>query len=248
MSTRDGASTLAKGLRVIESFEGGQSDMTMAEIARRTGFDRATTRRLCLTLEDNGYIVKNNRYYKLSPKVMAIAGNYLSSHEIGRAVQPILNQFAEQLNGEIAMAVRDGDRAIYIARSAVSSARLSIGFSVGSTLPLLPTSIGRMLLARCSTEVREDILNRAPSRKFTESTDMDLDSIREKIAQANRSGFAHVINEFEMGAIGLSVPVNNVGDREAVLGTTASTNLLKHEDEFDRTLDTLRSAAMILRS
>ena len=247
MASQDESSTFAKGLKVIESFSGGRTGMSMAEVARQTGFDRATTRRLCLTLENAGYIVKTDRIYKLSPKVVAIAGDYLSSHQIGKSVQPVLNQFAEQLNGEINLAIRDGDRAIFIARSAVSAARLSLGFSVGSTLPLLPTAVGRMLLARCDQEIREYILANTTPYKYTPTTDVDLASLRKKIAQAGRDGYAHVIGEFEFGATGLTVPINNIGGREAVLGTTASSNQLNRDDTFDRALDALRSAAIALR-
>ncbi|MFT4708661.1 MAG: IclR family pca regulon transcriptional regulator, partial [Ascidiaceihabitans sp.] len=147
MANKDNASTFAKGLSVLSCFETGRRDLTMAEISRITGFDRATTRRLCLTLEDSGYLHKQDRIFQLSPKILAVAGGYLTSNAIGRSVQPILNQLAEEFEGEIALALRDGDRAIYVARSAPSSARVSFGFSVGSTLPLLPTAIGRMLLA-----------------------------------------------------------------------------------------------------
>lgn len=143
MSPRDTASTFAKGLAVLSCFEGGRSDLTMADIARLTGFDRATARRLCLTLQSSGYLYKHEKVLRLTPKVLAIAGGYLKAEYIGKTVQPTLDQFAKELDGEIALAVRDGSRAIYVARSAVPSARLSLGLSVGSTLPLLPTAVGR---------------------------------------------------------------------------------------------------------
>lgn len=247
MAERDSASTFAKGLRVLECFEGGRSDMSMADIARATGFDRATARRLCLTLEEAGYLVRTNRAFCLTPKIVAIAGGFHASHEIGKSVQPVLNEAAEVLDGEIALAVRDGTRAIYVARSAVSTARLSFGFSVGSTLPLLSTSVGRMLLATCSTELRTTIMDACTIQRFTEATDTDPASIRAKIDEAAREGYAHVINEFEMGAAGIAVPAPPIGGAQAVLSTTAPVNAFASEGAVDSVLDTLRQAAMTLR-
>jgi len=247
MGHREGASTFAKGMRVLECFEGGRSDMTMADIARQTGFDRATARRLCLTLEDCGYLVKTNRVFRLSPKVMAISGGFLASHDIGKTVQPVLNQFAEELDGEIALAVLDGKRAIYIARSAVSSARLSFGFSVGSTLPLPPTAVGRMLLAASPPDQRAALLENLEMHSFTESTDTDPASLIEKIAKATRDGYTYVINEFERGAAGIAVPVRPIGGRAAVLGTTTSINQISQDGELHRVVDILLRAAMHLR-
>ncbi len=247
MPNRESASTFAKGLRVLECFETGRSDLTMADVAQITGFDRAAARRLCLTLEDNGYLIRTNRTFRLAPRVIAIAGGYLASNDIGKSVQPILNQCAEELQGEISLALRDGTRAIYVARSAVGSARLSLGFSVGSTLPLLPTSIGRMLLAVTPLERREQILQESVPERFTEATDTDVSSLRQRIEQAARDGYTYAVGEFEVGATGLAVPLQPIGGSEAVLGTTASINRFAREGELDRALDTLRRAAMILR-
>lgn len=219
----------------------------MAEIARLSGFDRATVRRLCMALEDSNYLVRHERFFRLSPKVVAVAGGYLSSHAIGKSVQPILNQFAEELEGEVALAVREGRRAIYIARCAVSSARLSLGFSVGSTLPLLPTAVGRMLLARCSEELLDQIIQQCELHAYTSATDTDPASLRAKIQTAAKQGYAVSLGEFELGAVGMAVSISNIGDTQAVLATTLSAREFKREGEADRILDILRRAAMSLR-
>lgn len=247
MTEKNNASTFGKGLKVLSCFETGRRDLTMAEISRLTGFDRATARRLCLTLEDTGYLQKDDRVFRLTPKILAVAGGYLTSNDFGRAVQPILDQFSEELNGEIALAMRDDDRAIYVARSANSSARVSFGFSVGSTLPLLPTAVGQMLLARGLNNDLDTDLSRLSPEKLTEATDMDLVSIRNKIEQAATQGYAFVRNEFEMGAAGIAVPIGSIGASPAVLATTASINQFDKTAEFDRALDVLRRAAMSLR-
>ena len=247
MTDHDGASTFAKGLRVLDCFAAGRTDLTMADLARLTGYDRATTRRLCLSLEQSGYVHRQDRCFRLTPKVMAVAGGYLSSLDVGKFVQPVLNQFAEALEGEIALAVRDGNRAIYIARSAVSSARISIGFSVGSTLPLLPTAIGRMLLAQCTDPERASLIKSCPLEQYTTHTNMDKGSIAHDVGVAARNGFAYLDNEFEHGAAGLAVPLVGFGSTQAVLATTASVRQLRTKEAQDKALDALRSAAISLR-
>ncbi|MFT5796096.1 MAG: IclR family pca regulon transcriptional regulator [Ascidiaceihabitans sp.] len=247
MTNKDNASTFSKGLSVLSCFETGRQDLTMAEVSRLTGFDRATTRRLCLTLEDTGYLHKTDRTFRLSPKILAVAGGYLTSNDFGRSVQPVLNQFAEEFEGEIALAMRDGNRAIYVARSAISSARVSFGFTIGSTLPLLPTAVGRMLLACNLGDELDAALSRLTPEKFTEATELNPTAIRAKIEQSADQGYAFVRNEFEMGAAGIAVPIGKIGMSSAVLATTASINQFDKAAEFDRALDVLRRAAMSLR-
>lgn len=246
MSNRDNASTFAKGLAVLACFEGGRDDLTMADVAHLTGFDRATARRLCLTLETCGYLYKRGRFLRLTPRILAVTGGYLASEDIGRTIQPVLNHFAEELQGEIALAVRDGTRAIYIAQSAVASARRSLGFSVGSTLPLLPTAVGRMLLASLTSDARDRIVQCCEIKKFTEVTNLDLRSIRQDIAIAADQGYAYVTREFEMAAAGLAVPIPNISGTEAALATTTSVNQMSSDNQIDHTLDILRRAAMRL--
>ncbi len=247
MSDRNRASTFAKGLQVLRCFEEGRVDMTMADVARLTGFDRATTRRLCLTLEETGYLSRIGRGLRLTPQIMAVAGGYLTAQGIGKTVQPVLNHVAEELQGEVALALRHETRAIYVARSAVPAARLSIGFSVGNTLPLLPTAVGRMLLAQCADDTRAAVIAACEVRRHTDSTELDRAVIADRVEEAARQGFAYAVGEFETGAAGIAVPVPRIGAAEAVLSTTAASNQLASASARDKVLGALRRAAMSLR-
>lgn len=140
------STTLLKGLSILDSFEEASS-LTLVEIAERSVLDRSTARRLTLTLVEAGWIVQNGRAFSLSARVLRPAGLFLQAGGFGRTVQPILNAHAETLGGDVSLAVRDGDRAIYVAHSARPGARVSLGLTVGSVLPLETTAIGRVLLA-----------------------------------------------------------------------------------------------------
>lgn len=248
MSDRNTASTLAKGLAVLECFETAHSNLTMADIARLTGLDRAIARRLCLTLESSGYLTRQGKAFALSPKVVVLAGGYMNAQDIGRSVQPVLNTFAEELEGEIALAVRHKLQAVYVARSAVAKARSSLGFSVGSTLPLLHTSVGRMLVAMEPDDTRRFLIENSPVVKYNENTDLDQTSLQAKIDVAAAQGYAFSVNEFELGAVGVGVAIPGKSGPPAVLATSATVNQFDRDGELDRTLDTLRRAAMRLRA
>ena len=175
-TTAGAASTFAKGLQVLRCFEGRREALSMAEVARLAGLDRATARRLCLALIDAGFLVARGRGLHLTARVLAVGAGYLAAHDVGRVVQPALNRAAEELGGDIALAVRDGGRAIYVACSATAGARVSQGFTAGSTLPLLPTAVGRMLLAG-DTDTALDALLATPEAtlRHTEATQMIIE-------------------------------------------------------------------------
>ena len=244
MSPRENASTFAKGLKVVECFEAGTRGMTMADVARLCDLDRATARRLCLTLVDCGYLARNGRALELTAKARAIGAGYLTAHDFGRAVQPTLDRFAEELDGEISLAVLDATRAIYVARSATSSARVSFGFSAGSTLPLASTAMGRMILAQLPAEELDVRLPAIEIRRHTEATETDPAAIRDRINAAASEGYCHLENEFEMGAGAVAVPAGLIGGVPSALGTTATVNALGDVAHRDRVLDLLRRAAL----
>jgi len=62
------SSTFVKGLSLFKAFDHANSRLTLADIARRTGMDRASVRRLTLTLVHLGYVAKEDRFYALTPK------------------------------------------------------------------------------------------------------------------------------------------------------------------------------------
>lgn len=243
MADRTFAATLAKGLSVLGCFEARRGSMSLPDLGEATGYDRATVRRLALTLEAEGYLERDGRGYRLAARVLTLAGGYLETLDIGRRVQPVLRHAADALGLEVALATLDRGRAVYVDRAAPVDARVTLGFTLGSSLPLLPTAVGRMLLARSGPEVLEAVLA-AGAARHTQATVTDPDRLRAEIAACGADECAYVSGEFEPGAAGLAVPVGALGDRPYTLATTATINRLSGAAARDAVLDVLRHAAM----
>ena len=75
----DFVQSLERGLTVIRSFDAEHPDLTLSEVAARTGLTRATARRLLLTLGQLGYVSSNGRRFSLTPRILDIGYAYLSS-------------------------------------------------------------------------------------------------------------------------------------------------------------------------
>ena len=93
-----------------------------------------------------------------------------------------------------------------------------------------------------------DIVMACPIKQHTEATEMDRETILEKIGTAARDGFAFVENEFEPGAAGLAVSIPDIGNRQAVVATADTVNQFSKPEEMNRSLDILRRAALGFRS
>lgn len=217
---RNLASTFAKGMAVLEAFDGHSPSLTLAEIARATGQDRATARRGALTLLDLGYLRQEDRQFILTPKVLCLAGGFLQAQGFGRLVQPVLNRHAAAMGSELSLATRDKRQVLLLAQSTVTHGPISHGFTAGSHLPLLHTSLGRMLLACLPAEDAARIVAETDIPRPTAQALDTTDAILDRIEIARTGGFAVTDSEFEPGIIGLAVPVNGPGSTPVVLGSS----------------------------
>lgn len=237
------STTFVKGLKVLAAFEGGAAHMTLPEIGSMTGYDRATVRRLVITLVDEGLLIKKEKSFSLTPKILTLAGGYLRSHGIGATVQPILNKYSEKLGNEISMATLSEGTAIYLARSNIMGSAVSFGFTVGSRLPLLPTAVGRMLLAlKGKTTIRESIYAYGLIQ-YTPQTNMNAETIQQEVGKARNEGFAVIHAEFEAGISGIAVPVGGIRTAKTVIGVSGATATFRDANMLEVCLSTLQLCA-----
>ena len=216
--TKDISLTFMKGMTVLRAFDEAHNQLSLADIARLTGIERAAVRRLVLTLVHLGYVRKEENRYSLTPRVLVLGSGFLRGNQFGRQVQPLMELCARELGYSVSLAMRDGVSAVYVAQSAQQNARYTFGFTVGSRLPLLSTSIGRMLLAWGEEAWAREVIATGPVERFTSETLTDRDQIAAAVQEIRQSGVSIVAGEFETGAVGISVPVGPMGSAEATLG------------------------------
>jgi IclR family pca regulon transcriptional regulator len=235
--------SLARGLRVIECFEGHAEGRSVAEIAKDAGLSRAAVRRLLLTLEMLGYAESSRRVYHLKTRVLKLGLSYLSSTSVIAAAQPVLERITGVLGESASMSMLDGDQIVYVARSAASRV-LSVGLSVGSRLPAYCTSMGRVLLAALPEEQLDAYLRDLRPRPYTAKTITDPQRIRTVILKARKDGFALVNEELEAGLRALSVPVHNRQNKVvAAINVGAHALRIDQKQMLHRCLPVLRESA-----
>ena len=199
--------TFAKGLEVLAAFDANDREMTIAAIAKKTNLNRTVTRRLVLTLEMKNYLECHNRVYRLTPRILRLAGGFLQGRDIGRHVAPILTSYSQELKESVSFAMLDGEEAVYVAHSPGDPSMITMGFTVGSRLPLHATAIGRTLLAFCPAQLQDTLLQSVPKISFTPATKIEIDDLRADLQIAKPKGYAFVQDEFEQGVSSLAVPV-----------------------------------------
>ncbi len=199
----------AKGIAVIEAFGNGRKPMTIAEVARIAGLDRASTRRCVFTLVAGGYARCDGRVYELTPKILRLGSSYLSA-SLPKLIRPSLERLADQFpEVSCSASVLDGDEIIYIARAA-HHRLIGIGLHVGSRMPTYCTAMGRVLLAALPQEKARAILAGSERRALTERTLTQIDDLLAELETVRRNGYSIIFQEVDYGACGIAVPVLNI--------------------------------------
>lgn len=214
--------SVARALSVMRSFTADRRAQTLAEVARETGLDRATARRLLLTLADLGYVTNNGRAFELSPRILELGYAYLSSMSLPEIAQPHVQSLARELNETAALAVLDGDEIVYVAL--VPSARLvAVKISIGTRFDAYTTSMGRVLLAGLPDAELDERFSRLRLEKRTDHTIHSAQTLRDEIDKVRKQGWSLVDSELEEGLRGAAAPV-----RDRVGRVIAAANVSVH--------------------
>jgi IclR family pca regulon transcriptional regulator len=240
----------AKGLSVLEAFGRERERLTIAEVSRLTGLDRATSRRCLLTLERLGYATHDGKTFALTVRVLSLGNAYLATTPLPDQLQPFLDRLATAIQESCSCSVLDGTEIVYLARAAQRRV-MSIGLGVGSRLPAYCASMGRVLLAALPDEQVTAVLERSLIRPLTPRTLTDRAALMAEIARVRAQGYAIIDEELEIGLRSLAVPIRNGAGRVvAALNTGVQTSRVSVErlqaEILPALLDIQRQLAMVI--
>ncbi|WP_079122867.1 IclR family transcriptional regulator domain-containing protein [Streptomyces abyssalis] len=234
--------SVARALSVMRSFTAQRRSQTLTEVARQTGLDRATARRLLLTLADLGYVASDGRAFELTPRTLELGYAYLSSMSLPEIAQPHLQSLARELNETAALAVLDGEEIVYV--SLVQSTRLmAVKISVGTRFDAYTTSMGRVLLAGLPDAELDERFARLKLEARTDHTIRSTRTLRDEIDRVRKQGWSLVDSELEEGLRGAAAPVRDRGGQ-----VVAAANVSVHAGRTTPELVERDYIPMILRT
>ncbi|MEJ3653562.1 helix-turn-helix domain-containing protein [Actinomycetes bacterium KLBMP 9759] len=236
-SRGDYSEALERGLLVLTAFGRAEERMTQSQLARKLDLPRATVRRALLTLVHLGYVVTEDRAYRLAPKVLSLASAYLSTNPVSHVLQPVCDEVSAGFAASCTVAVLDGATAMMIVR-AVPRAPLAVGQGVGFTVPATRSALGQVLLAGLDDDgLRRYLAEHGP--------DGDTASV---VASVRAQGFAYVANAVEAGFHSIAVPLLRWdGTPVAALNVGSSIEHLTRDDMLNRVLPALQERARAVR-
>lgn len=238
----DYVQSLEKGLRVLMAFSRERQRMTLTEVAKLTHLSRAAARRFLLTLAHLGYIKTDGKIFELTPKVLNLGYNYLSSLDIKEIAKPFLMDLAKVTNETCSVVTIDGRDVVILVRQQVSRI-MTISIGIGSRLPTHVTAVGRVILAM-NQDLQDQLLETFDYRQYTINTITSKDRLKEELARVKQQGWSMIDQELEAGVRAIAVPIfSKDGSVKYAMHISSNTHRVSKEDLIDKFLPHLQKAA-----
>lgn len=204
---RQFAINLSRGLEVLRAFTVESQLLGNKEICERTNLPKATVSRLTYTLEKLGYLLRVERLqkYRLGPGVLMLGYPMLAGMDIRHLARPHMEKLASATGWTVNLGMLGKSELIYI-----DALRLDQGNflkpDIGSSRPLLRTSMGRALLLASSEKDRRAILNRL---KLSDPNDFrkDYQYLQRDQEHFERHGYCLSRGDWEPDVYAVAVPL-----------------------------------------
>jgi DNA-binding IclR family transcriptional regulator len=182
----------------------------VSEVAAEIGVHKSTAFRLLAALEERDLVEQNSERgkYQLGFGVLRLASAIPARLDMVRQAGPVVDDLAQRFDETINLAVLREHYSVHVQQGLGSAAVASQNW-VGQLTPLHATSSGKILLANLDEEQVDSVLATAGLEAFTEHTITSRKTLMTQLAEARKTGFATVFEEFETGLNAAAVPVRD---------------------------------------
>lgn len=140
-----GVSAAERALAVLTAFRRGDSALSLAELARRTGLVKSTIMRLALSLEQYRLVARlPDGSYRLDAETLRLGTAYQQAFSLSDHVIPALNELAAKTGETASFYVRNGDERLCLFR-VESASRVRMHVQPGDTRPMDKSAIAQVL-------------------------------------------------------------------------------------------------------
>jgi IclR family pca regulon transcriptional regulator len=201
---------LAKGLRVLSAFSESGAVLTLKEIVELTGIPMPTTFRLAATLEEARFLERlPNGAYRPGLKVLTLGQASLRGSDLVEISRAPLQALADRTGQTVNLGTLTGDRILYLVRLR-NGDLVTANIHVGSTLPAVYSSLGKVLLAGLSAH---DLALRLAGHKFGAvagpNAVKSLTALQRQLRDIRAQGYAVQDEEVAAGLRAVAAPVRN---------------------------------------
>lgn len=197
--------SVGRAFDILEILADSGGEMAISDIAAATGLPLPTIHRLLRTLVLRGYAHQTpRRRYALGSRLIPLGE--LAGGAVGESARPILSEVVAELDESASLAMRDMDRAVYVAH-VPSKQSMRMFTEVGRRVEMHATGVGKTLLAMGEDAEARQIVTRVGMHRFTANTISTVEELLGELHRIRMQGYALDAEEQETGVTCVAVPV-----------------------------------------
>ena len=187
--------------------------MSLAELARTTGHDKASLFRMMHTLEANGFVSKDDdARYSLGLKLLYLGGSVVAHQDLTEVARPHMMAFCREKGISAHLARLSGTRVV-TTEVETPAADLQVTGRIGMSARVHSTAMGRAILANMDEAEVERMM---PSFKYVAYTPRSIKNDDELLAvleKVRTDGYATDINDRYQGFGSIAAPIFDFSGR-----------------------------------
>ncbi|GAA3721165.1 IclR family transcriptional regulator [Streptomyces tremellae] len=218
---RGPVSVTGRALCVLEAFTPAAPVRTLTDLARHTGLPLTTVHRLVGELARWGALEREEGGgYRIGLRLWEIASLAPRGLGLRESALPQLSDLVHVTGENAQLAVREDLSLVFVERLAGRGA-VPVLTRVAGRFALMPTGVGRVLLAHAPPDVQERALA-GPQARCTPATECDPGVLRHSLAEVRRTGVAICERQVTEDSVSVAAPVHGPhGDVVAAVSVVA---------------------------
>lgn len=175
----------------------------LTEISSQIGLHKSTVHRLLTTLEEKGFVTRDDatEKYSLGLKIWELSQHLSQEDDPAVLLKPQMEMLRDQLGETVSLYVRDGMERLRIGAVQSDQAIRRVA-PVGARLPLYVGASSKVLVAYAEEAFQKKVLLSSDW-----PATLDRDEFVRQLSQIRKQGFATSYEERELGAASVSAPI-----------------------------------------
>ena len=199
--------SVLRAMRLLDLFDRGRPEMSLAEFARRSGYSKSTTYRLLVTLVEAGWLERSPAgAFRLTIKAFQVGSVLVDSLELRREAGPIMAKMAAEIDEAVYLVVAAGTRAVCLERIDSGQGVRMADLYVGGSQPLNLGAGPRALLAFDEDRLLPPLLEEGLSRR-TEHSLVNPADLLDDLAETRRRGYSISDEDVTVGIGAIGAPI-----------------------------------------
>ncbi|WP_167740422.1 IclR family transcriptional regulator [Parasedimentitalea huanghaiensis] len=155
MTEAKGVEAVDRALKILNCFDAGTVELSLAELSRLTGFYKSTILRIAVSLERFEFLVRGDTgLFRLGTAAGRLGAFYRQTFDLAEVVRPQLKALCDATNETASFYIREGESRICLYRAEPKRA-IRHSITEGASMPLVHGASGKILLAFSGAKTKQ---------------------------------------------------------------------------------------------